>query len=89
MFEAKSKKRGSLLRNAYQFFKVWSIILLGIMLVGCAPTRASLYQSWGKQLAEEMPNRNGRVEDVSMLLGVPQVCYGRFINKLLWEGRLK
>lgn len=39
---------------------------------GCAHT--SLYQSWGKQLTE-MPRQNGRVDDVSMLLGAaPTRC---------------
>src|SRR5579859_5459450 len=35
----------------------------------------SIYQNWGKQLAEELPRRNARVEDVSFLLGVgPTRC---------------
>jgi len=55
---------------AYQLFKGWPIILSGVMLVGCMPTRTSLYQSWGDQISE-MPSHNNRVEDVSMLLGVP------------------
>ena len=41
------------------------------MLIGCVHLRTSLYQGWGQQIAEEMPLHNGRVEDVSMLLGVP------------------
>jgi len=53
---------------------LWMIVILTFssFVSGCAHT--SLYQSWGKQLTE-MPRHNGRVEDVSMLLGAaPTRC---------------
>jgi membrane-associated protease RseP (regulator of RpoE activity) len=49
-----------------------AIVTVGSFASGCAHT--SLYQSWGKQLTE-MPRHNGRVDDVSMLLGAaPTRC---------------
>lgn len=57
------------MRNA-----LWMIVIaiFSSFTSGCAHT--SLYQSWGKQLTE-MPRHNGRVEDVSMLLGAaPTRC---------------
>ena len=53
---------------------LWMIVILTFssFVSGCAHT--SLYQSWGEQLTE-MPQHNGRVEDVSMLLGAaPTRC---------------
>lgn len=43
------------------------ISAIGSFASGCALT---LYQSWGKQLTE-LPLRNGRIDDVSLLLGTP------------------
>lgn len=47
--------------------------ILSLFLFGCYPPQPppkSLYQNWGDQLSE-MPLSNARVEDVSMVLGVP------------------
>ena len=43
------------------------LLILGVLAAGCG---SSLYRSWGGQLAE-MPRHNGRLEDVSLLLGSP------------------
>ena len=48
------------------------IVATGNFASGCAHT--SLYQSWNKQLIE-LPRHNGRVDDVSLLLGAtPTRC---------------
>ncbi len=45
------------------------IMALGSLSLSCAP-HASLYQNWGNQLVQ-LPVHNGRVDDVSQLLGAP------------------
>jgi membrane-associated protease RseP (regulator of RpoE activity) len=53
---------------------LWMIVIaiFSSFTSGCA--HSSLYQSWGKQLIE-MPRHNGRIEDVSLLLGAaPTRC---------------
>ncbi len=44
------------------------VVTLGVVAAGCA--RPSLYRNWGVQLAE-MPRHDGRLQDVSLLLGSP------------------
>ena len=43
------------------------VVAIGGFASGCA---TSTYEKWGAQL-QELPRRNGRVDDVSLLLGAP------------------
>ena len=55
----------------YKSIQTIALVALSSVVSGCA---TSVYQIWGKQLAE-MPSRYARVEDVSMLIGAaPARC---------------
>ncbi len=49
---------------------LFAIVIVALGSVASACVRTSLYQNWGRQLVE-LPRHNGRVDDVSLLLGGP------------------